>query len=577
MDPAFIFITGGVVSSLGKGIAAGAIGLLLKSRGISVVNQKFDPYLNGDPGTMNPYQHGEVFVTQDGGETDLDLGHYERFTDVPSSRFNSTTAGSVYRAILDRERAGGYGGATVQVIPHVTDEIQARIRAAAATTGARVVITEIGGTVGDIESLPFIEAIRQIRRVLGKERCLFIHLGLVPYLPSCGEMKTKPLQHSVKELLGLGVQPDVILCRSERHITDAVREKLSLFCNVEWRAIVENVTARSIYEVPLLLEAEGLGALLCERLRLFDTCCGGQVARNLGAGGAQSAVLGAGGTVRTDGGLHPAAGQGAEPDLTAWRAMVRALYYPRRELTVALVGKYVSLADAYLSVSEALTAAGICHRARVDMRWIDAEEICSVQDAGHALADADALVIPGGFGVRGIEGMICAVSHARVQNLPYLGICLGMQIAVIEFARNVLLLASAHSREFAVDTPHPVVDLLPGCVDTPTGGSLRLGQYRCLLAEGSRARALYGRGEVWERHRHRYGLNAAYRARFEASALRPVGVDSDCGAVEVVEHGEHPWFFGVQFHPEFCSRPNRAHPLFRALVAAGLERKDSRS
>ena len=521
----------GVVSSLGKGITAASIGLLLKSRGLKVINQKFDPYLNIDPGTMNPFQHGEVYVTEDGGETDLDLGHYERFTDVPVRKFNNTTAGKVYLAILDRERNGGYQGNTVQVIPHVTDEIKNRILDAARETEADVVITEVGGTVGDIESLPFIEAIRQIKYTVGHGNCIFIHLGLLPYLKECGELKTKPMQHSVKELLGFGIQPDIIMCRSEKPLTRSIRQKLGLFCNVTQEAIIENLSAKSIYEVPLKLEKEGLGNLLCKLL-----------------GYEQS-----------------------EPDLADWSSMVQRFFNPERDISIALVGKYVELHDAYLSVMEALTAAGIYHNVRVKIDWIDAERITDMAAAEEILRHAAGIIVPGGFGDRGTEGMILTAKFAREKGVPYFGICLGMQIAVIEFARNVLGFADAHSTELNPATGHPVIDLMPDQQGVQLGGTLRLGVCRCLIAEGSLAEKAYKLHDIQERHRHRYEFNNLYRDQFEASSMRLAGRNPERNLVEIVELKEHRWFVGVQFHPEFASRPNRPHPLFRDFIGASLE------
>ena len=527
----FIFITGGVVSSLGKGITAASIGLLLKSRGLKVVNQKFDPYLNIDPGTMNPIQHGEVYVTEDGGETDLDLGHYERFTDVPVRKFNNTTAGKVYLAILDRERNGGYNGNTVQVIPHVTDEIKSRILDAARETEADVVITEVGGTVGDIESLPFIEAIRQIKYTVGHGNCIFVHLGLLPYLKECGELKTKPMQHSVKELLGFGIQPDIIMCRSEKPLTRAIRQKLGLFCNVTQEAIIENLSAKSIYEVPLKLEKEGLGSVLCKLLGYEQT----------------------------------------EPDLEDWTNMVQRFFNPEREVTVALVGKYVELHDAYLSVVEALTAAGIYHNARVKIDWIDAEKITDSTVVADVLGKAAGIIVPGGFGDRATEGMILAARFARENRVPYFGICLGMQIAVIEFARHVLGLADAHSTEFNSATEHPVIDLMPDQQGVKLGGTLRLGVCRCLITGETLAEKAYKSHDIQERHRHRYEFNNVYLETFENSSMRLSGRNPERNLVEIVELKDHRWFVGVQFHPEFASRPNRAHPLFRDFIGASLE------
>ena len=530
MKAKFIFITGGVVSSLGKGITAASIGLLLKSRGVKVVNQKFDPYLNIDPGTMNPYQHGEVFVTVDGGETDLDLGHYERFTDVQLHRFNNTTAGKVYQAILERERAGGYQGNTVQVIPHVTDEIKSRILKTAEETDADVIITEVGGTVGDIESLPFIEAIRQIKYTVGKENCAFVHLGLLPYLKECGELKTKPMQHSVKELLGFGIQPDIIMCRSEKPLTRSIREKLGLFCNVTQDAIIENLSAKSIYEVPLMLEKEGLGKKLGKLLGLTETA----------------------------------------PALDEWKAMVQRFYNPGKETTIALVGKYVELHDAYLSVAEALTAGGIFHNARVKIDWIDSEKITDLSKAAELLGKANGIIVPGGFGDRGTAGMVIAAQYARENKVPYFGICLGMQIAVIEFARNVLGMADANSSEFDASSEYPVIDLMPDQQGVKFGGTLRLGEFRCVITEGSLAEKAYKLHDIMERHRHRYEFNNLYRPQFEASEMLLTGKNPDRNLIEIVELKGHPWFLGVQFHPEFGSRPNRAHPLFRDFIGATL-------
>lgn len=535
MKTKFIFITGGVVSSLGKGIAAASIGLLLKSRGLKVMNQKFDPYLNIDPGTMNPYQHGEVFVTVDGGETDLDLGHYERFTDVALRRFNNTTAGKVYQAILDRERAGEYSGNTVQVVPHVTDEIKNRILEAARETEVDVVITEIGGTVGDIESLPFIEAIRQIKYTVGRDSCVFVHLGLLPYLKECGELKTKPMQHSVKELLGFGIQPDVIMCRSEKPLTKSIREKLGLFCNVTQDAIIENLSAKSIYEVPLMLEAEGLGDKLC---KLFDLPC-------------------------------------VQPDLREWKDMVRRYYHPEREVRIALVGKYVELRDSYLSVQEALTAAGIHHNAKVLIDWVDSEGISDMESAAALLGSASGIIVPGGFGDRGTLGMVLAARYARTRSVPYFGICLGMQIAVIDYARDVLGMEDANSTEFDQGTAHPVIDLMSDQQGVSFGGTLRLGGFRCSIGESTRAARAYGSSEIVERHRHRYEFNNRFREAFGGGEMAFTGINPERDLVEIAELKSHPWFVGVQFHPEFGSRPNKPHPLFRDFIGASLQARPS--
>ena len=536
MKSKFIFITGGVVSSLGKGLTAASIGMLLKSRGYSVVNQKFDPYLNVDPGTMNPYQHGEVFVTEDGGETDLDLGHYERFTDVPLHKFNSTSAGKVYLAILDRERAGGYNGGTVQVVPHVTDEIQSRIIGTAEQTGADFVISEIGGTVGDIEALPFIEAIRQIRYTVGKENCMFVHLGLLPYLKECGEIKTKPMQHSVKELLSFGIQPDILICRSEKRLSKSTREKLSLFSNIPQDAIIENLTAKSIYEVPLMLEEAGLGKVLC---KLFNI-------------------------------------ENKEPNLEEWKKMVQTYYNPEKEITIALVGKYVELPDAYLSVAEALTAAGIYHKTSIKLLWIDSKKIETKEDAAAFLKDADGIIVPGGFGDRGINGMLLTAQFARENKIPYFGICLGMQISAIEYALNALHIEEANSSEFDKNAKNPVIDLMPDQKDVKIGGTLRLGLYRCMIAEGSLAEKAYKSHEIQERHRHRYEFNNLYREKFDNSDMLFSGLNPERNLVEIVELKSHPWFVAVQFHPEFASRPNKPHPLFRDFIKAAVDNKINR-
>lgn len=530
----FIFITGGVVSSLGKGITAASIGLLLKSRGYSVVNQKLDPYLNIDPGTMNPFQHGEVFVTEDGGETDLDLGHYERFTDVALHKYNSTSAGKVYQAILDRERAGGYNGATVQVVPHVTDEIKRRILKPR-ENNPDFIISEIGGTVGDIEAQPFIEAIRQIRFEVGKENTVFIHLGLLPFLKGCGEIKTKPMQHSVKELLSFGIQPDILICRCEHKITAGVREKLSLFSNVSVEAIIENVNAASIYEVPLMLEKNGLGKVLCKFLGVEER----------------------------------------EPKLDEWKAMVEAHKKPTQELSIALVGKYVDLHDAYLSVSEALTAACIFHKAKLNLIWIDSTDISSPESAAEKLSQVDGIIVPGGFGSRGIEGMIFTAQYARQNKVPFFGICLGMQISVIEFARNVLNLKGANSTEFEPDCVYPVIDLMADQRTDKIGGTLRLGLYPCTLRDGSMTKAAYGKTEIAERHRHRYEFNNKYRETFEKAGMVFSGINEERNLVEIIELKAHPHFVATQFHPEFTSRPNRPNPLFSAFIEKSLVHKEA--
>lgn len=530
----YIFITGGVVSSLGKGIAAASLGLLLKSRGLTVVNQKFDPYLNIDPGTMNPYQHGEVFVTDDGAETDLDLGHYERFTDTCLSQSSNTTAGRVYLSILTRERAGGYNGGTVQVIPNVTDEIRTRMLLSAKETGADVIITEIGGTIGDIESLPFVEAIRQIKYEVGSQNCAYIHLTLLPFMKKAGELKSKPTQHSVKELQGLGIQPDIIMLRSEMPVDKGSREKIALFCNVEADSIIQNLNAKSIYEVPLMLENEGLGSAVCKALHM------------------------------------PEETLPKKSDLSEWAAMVRRLYAPEKKVTVALVGKYIELHDAYLSVVESLTHGGIANNAEVVIDWVAAEQLDNMETVKCRLSSAQAIIVPGGFGGRGIEGMVLTAQYAREQGVPYFGICLGMQIAVIEYARNVLCLEHAHSTEINGDTPYPVIDLMPDQNGIVLGGTLRLGTFHCTLTEGSLAYKAYRCTDISERHRHRYEFNNAYRAQFEKSTMKLTGINGERNLIEIVELEDHPWMLAVQFHPEFKSRPNRAHPLFKDFIAAAL-------
>ena len=529
----YIFVTGGVVSGLGKGIAAASLGRLLKARGLRVALQKLDPYLNVDPGTMNPYQHGEVFVTEDGAETDLDLGHYERFTDEDLTEGSSVTSGKVYWSVLSRERQGGYLGGTVQVIPHITDEIKARIHQVGRRPGVDVVITEIGGTVGDMESQPFLEAVRQVRAEVGRQNALCLHVSLIVSVPGTGERKSKPTQHSVKELLGLGIQPDVILCRSDGAIPDEVRDKIALFCSVPPERVISNQTASILYEVPLLLEEAGLARAVCGALALPERA----------------------------------------PELDAWRAMVERAKRPSGRVEIALVGKYVSLHDAYLSVVEALTHGGIENGVGVDIRWVDSEGLDD-GNAGELLAGCAGVLVPGGFGSRGVEGMLSAIRYAREAGVPFLGICLGMQLAVVEFARNVAGLAGAHSRELDPQAPWPVVDLMPDQVGvTAKGGTMRLGAWPCRIPDrGSLAFRAYGTGEVWERHRHRYELNNDFRALLTEKGLVLSGLSPDGKLVEIVELPGHPWFVGAQFHPEFKSRPNRAHPLFREFIAAAVEK-----
>ena len=528
----YVFVTGGVVSGLGKGICAASLGRLLKQRGLRVRNQKFDPYLNVDPGTMSPYQHGEVFVTDDGAETDLDLGHYERFVDESLTGRCSVSSGRVYWDLLNRERQGAFLGGTVQIIPHVTDEIKSHIYAME-QEDVDVLICEIGGTVGDIESQPFLEAIRQVAVEKGRENVVYIHVPLIVQIPGSGELKSKPTQHSVKELLSLGIQPDILVCRSDVPIPEDMRRKIALFCNMSEECVIQNTTAGTLYEVPLLLQKERLDEIVCRKLGLD----------------------------------RPAA------DMTRWAAMVEDIKNAKREVTIALVGKYVQLHDAYLSVEESLFHAGTACGAVVHIRWIDSETV-TPENVAQKLAGCSGVLVPGGFGDRGIEGMIAAARYARESGLPYFGICLGMQIAVIEFARHVLGWADAHSTEMAPQTTHPVIDLMPDQVGVSSkGGTMRLGQYPCVLAADSRARALYGQAEISERHRHRYEFNNDFRDRITAAGLLPTGTSPDGRLVEIVENPAHPWFVGVQFHPEFKSRPDRPHPLFKGFVAAALTKK----
>ncbi|MDR0841237.1 MAG: CTP synthase [Christensenellaceae bacterium] len=525
----YVFITGGVVSSLGKGITAASLGRLLKCRGRSVSVCKLDPYLNVDPGTMNPYQHGEVYVTEDGGETDLDVGHYERFIDVALSKANNATSGQIYSAVIERERQGGYNGGTVQIIPHITNEIKERLRAAAERLDPDVLIVEIGGTVGDIEGQPFLEAIRQMRYDVGIENCAFIHVTLVPYIGAAGELKSKPTQHSVKELLSIGIQPDIIVCRADRSIGEEIRNKIAQFCNVAPQNVIENTTAASLYGVPLMLEANGLCDAVCRTLNLPIV----------------------------------------KPDLTVWKQMVEREQHPSKRCRIAIVGKYVQLQDAYLSITESLRHAGIASDARVDIDYIAAETITD-DNAAALLGSEDGILIPGGFGERGLEGKISAVRYAREHDIPLFGICLGMQMAMVEYARNVLGLAEAHSGEVRANTPYPVIDIMPDQVGNRLGGTLRLGAYACSLTEGTLARRLYGADVIRERHRHRYEFNNAYLAEFRAGGMVFSGVNPERHLVEIAELPDKRFFVGVQFHPEFQSRPDRAHPLFCGFVRAAL-------
>ena len=526
----YIFVTGGVVSGLGKGICAASLGRLLKQCGLRVRNQKFDPYLNVDPGTMSPYQHGEVFVTDDGAETDLDLGHYERFVDESLTGDSSVSSGKIFWSLLNRERQGGYLGGTVQIIPHVTDEIKRRLYAMD-DGHTDVVIAEIGGTVGDIESQPYLEAIRQVAAEQGRGNVLYIHVPLVVSIPGSGELKSKPTQHSVKELLSVGIQPDVLVCRTDSPLPEDMRRKIALFCNVSEDCVIQNLTASTLYEVPLLLEKEGLCRVVCRKLGL----------------------------------------DAGEPDMRHWHELVEQIHRATRPVTIALVGKYTELHDAYLSVAESLFHAGTACGAQVDIRWVDSQHL-TAENIADALDGCKGILVPGGFGDRGIEGMILAAQYARENRIPYLGICLGMQIAVIEFARHVAGWTDAHSAEFDSATAHPVIDLMPDQVGvTAKGGTMRLGKYPCLLTAGTRAQAAYGQSEIWERHRHRYECSNVFRPALEEAGLRIAGTSPDGRLVEMVELPEHPWYVGCQFHPEFKSRPDRPHPLFRGFVTAALE------
>ncbi len=523
----YIFVTGGVVSSLGKGIAAASLGRLLVDRGFRVTMMKLDPYLNVDPGTMSPFQHGEVFVTDDGAETDLDLGHYERFLDRPLSQANNITTGRIYSNVITKERRGEYLGSTVQVIPHITDEIKGAIKRIA--PGNDVVLVEIGGTVGDIESLPFLEAIRQFRREVGKENAIFVHLTLVPYIAAAGEVKTKPTQHSVRELMEIGIQPDFLICRTERPLPDDVKRKISLFCNVDFGAVIESADVPTIYEIPISFEAQGFADRVMERLRL---------------------------TAPT-------------PDLSAWRSMVQRITNPRERVKICVVGKYTDYIDSYKSVHEALIHGGIANDVGVDLAWTSSDTFTSPARAREILSAYHGLLVPGGFGVRGVEGMVEAIRAAREMDLPFFGICLGMQIAIIEFSRNVLKLGDSHSSEFAPECADPVISILDSQRDvTDKGGTMRLGAYPCRLQRGSKAAEIYGQPEVSERHRHRYEVSNRYRDTFVEHGMRLSGLSPDGSLVEMIELPSHPWFIGCQFHPELQSRPLRPHPLFAGFIAA---------
>ena len=524
----YIFVTGGVVSSIGKGIVAASLGRLLKNRGLKVAIQKFDPYINVDPGTMSPYQHGEVFVTDDGTETDLDLGHYERFIDINLNQYSNVTTGKVYSEVLKKERRGDYLGATVQVIPHITNEIKDKIRRAGELTDADIVITEVGGTVGDIESLPFLEALRQMKADMGANNVLYIHTTLIPYLKAAGELKTKPTQHSVKELRSLGIQPNILVVRTEEELPSGIKDKLALFCDVKPNAVIESRDVETLYTIPLNLQAQGMDDLVLDHFGI----------------------------------------QRPEADMTDWRALENKVLNLKGKVRVGLVGKYVSLPDAYLSIVEALKHAGYAHDTEIDIRWIDAEEVDD-QNVADYLADVDGVLVPGGFGSRGLIGKIAAIRYAREHKLPFFGICLGMQLACIEFARNVVGIHDADTGEENPACPHKIIDLLPDQeAEGDLGGTLRLGLYPCRLVEGTLAHQLYGQEVVQERHRHRYEFNNAYRERLAAAGLTFSGLSPDGRLVEIVEIKDHPFFIAAQFHPEFISRPNRPQAVFDGFVAA---------
>lgn len=529
----YIFITGGVVSGLGKGITAASLGRLLKSRGLKVTAQKLDPYLNVDPGTMNPVQHGEVFVTDDGAETDLDLGHYERFIDESLSQNSNLTSGRVYWKVISDERKGVYGGQTIQIIPHVTNEIK-RYISRNAETGADVCLVEIGGTIGDIESQPFLEAIRQFAVEYGRENCVFIHVTLVPYLAASDELKSKPTQHSVKEMLALGIQPDIIVCRTEHPLTDDIKNKIALFCNVSKECVIENNNCDILYAVPMMLKEQKMDEVVMKKLGI----------------------------------------DAPNQDLSDWEEMLYALRNPKQTVKIALVGKYVELHDSYISVNEALKHGGISTMSAVDIHWIDSESLeADDVNLDEILGDMDGILVPGGFGSRGIEGKILAANYARTHGIPYLGICLGMQIAIIEFARNVLNMQGANSAEINPETPFPLIDILPEKKNiSDLGGTLRLGQYPCILNEKSKSYQLYGEKEIFERHRHRYEVNNDYRDSLLQGGMIFAGTSPDNHIVEMIELPDHPWFVACQFHPEFKSRPNKPHPLFRGFVTAAAER-----
>ncbi len=530
----YIFVTGGVVSSLGKGITAASLGRLLKNRGLSVTIQKFDPYINVDPGTMSPYQHGEVFVTGDGAETDLDLGHYERFIDINLTKYNNVTTGKIYSTVLKKERRGDYLGGTVQVIPHITNEIKERVFRAGRETGADVVITEIGGTVGDIESLPFLEAIRQIKSDIGRDNVMYIHCTLIPYIKAAGEMKTKPTQHSVKELRSLGIQPNIIVVRTEMPVSQDMKDKIALFCDIDSKAVIECQDADTLYAVPIALQEQKMDQIVCDHLKL----------------------------------------QSPEPEMTEWLALLDKVRNLSKTTRIALVGKYVELQDAYISVVESLKHAGFAFDSDIDIKWINAEEV-NEENARELLSDVDGILVPGGFGDRGIEGKITTIKYARENKVPFLGICLGMQLASVEFARNVLGHKDANSAEINPETNYPIIDLLPEQKDIEDlGGTLRLGIFPCKLEENTKAFAAYNDEVVYERHRHRYEFNNQFRQEMEQAGFIFSGTSPDGRLVEIIELADHPWFVASQFHPEFISRPTRPQPLFRDFVEASLKSRD---
>ncbi len=522
----YIFVTGGVVSSLGKGIVAASLGRLLEERGHSVTIQKFDPYINIDPGTMNPYEHGEVFVTDDGAETDLDLGHYERFIDQNLTKYSSVTTGRIYQNVINKERKGEYLGKTVQVIPHITNEIKSRIEIVGKEVNSDFVITEIGGTVGDIESTPFLEAIRQFRYDVGRENVLYVHCALVPYLKAAGELKSKPAQHSVKQLMTLGIRPNILVCRTEHTLPDSLKEKLSLFCDLDTDAVIECIDAPTIYEVPLNLEENGLADSVCKQLGVPNE----------------------------------------KPALTEWRAMVKKIKNPSKKVKIAVVGKYVELKDAYISIDESIKHAGYHQDINAEVTYIQAENI-NLKD----LKGFDGILVPGGFGDRGVEGKIAAIKYARENKIPFLGVCLGMQTAVIEYARSIMGWKTAHSAEFDPNTTHPVIDIMPDQKDVEMGGTMRLGLYPCKLREGTLARELYGEELIYERHRHRFEFNNEFKEEMERAGLIISGSSPDGRLAEIVEIKDHPYFIAGQFHPEFKTRPNRPHPLFSGLITAAFK------